>query len=250
MGPKIAITVGPDEADEARWRKYIEAIERAGGRPQLVSRLDDPLGAAALLEQFDGLLIPGGRDLDPETYGGRPHSTVSTNAPERDSLELAAARAANAMRLPALGICRGMQVMNVALGGSLYEDIEDQVERRDDARVRHQQTGHAARNETTHPVDVVPGSAISAIAGGARVDTNSMHHQAARRIPYDLLVTAKSRDGLPEAVEARGDHPFFVGVQWHPEELTADEPSRRLFEAFVRAAAARAARRSRASAPS
>jgi len=244
MKPKIALTVGPEEACADSWRTYESAIERAGGEPHRLAGDFEPAAVAQLLDDFDGLLIPGGRDLDPETYGGRAHPDVRCNSPTRDALELNAARAAKEKGLPAFGICRGIQVMNVALGGTLYEDLPSQYESRSGPLVRHQQLPDAHRGETSHPVDVIAGSKLAKIVGGPRIDTNSMHHQGLRRIAHDLVVTGASRDGVPEAVELRAPHPFFVGVQWHPEESApTDEPSRRLFEDFVRAATERAAQR-------
>jgi len=244
MKPKIALTVGPDELNDDSWRTYEHAVERAGGEPLRVCAEFEASSVAQLLGEFDGLLIPGGRDLDPQTYGGRPHPTVRCNDPLRDCLELAAVRAAREDGVPAFGICRGIQVMNVALGGTLYEDLPSQYEPRSGPLVRHQQLPDAHRSETTHPVDVSAGSKLSQIVGSPRIDTNSMHHQGLRRIAHDLVVTGRSRDGVAEAIELRSAHPFFVGVQWHPEETAPrDEPSRRLFEDFIRAATERARRR-------
>ena len=245
MKPRIAVTVGPDEARDAKWRPYLFAIEQAGGQVELVFGDLDPAEVGRLLSRFDGLLVPGGADISPDVYGGRPHPSVRLSSPARDALELDAARIAKLDGVPALGICRGIQIMNVALGGTIYEDIGDQHEAPNGPRIRHQQLEHGHhRSDKTHPVDILPGSKLAAIAGGPCMETNSTHHQAVRRVAYDLLVVARARDGIVEALELAGAHPFYVGVQWHPEELVGnDEPSRRLFREFVRAAAARAADR-------
>ena len=148
--------------------------------------------------------------------------------------------------MPTLAICRGMQVVNVALGGTIYEDVPDQYEPPNGLRVRHYQTPDFSRKETTHPIDVSAHSTLGRIVESSSILTNSMHHQAVRRIPHDLEAVAHARDGLVEALELRGEHPFFVAVQWHPEDLVeTDEPSRRLFSAFVAAASRRAQGRAR-----
>lgn len=241
MRPKIAITASVEEAKQSDARAtYRTAVDRAGGDARIVA--DIPRGSVAdALAGFDGLLIPGGFDIDPAAYGGRPHPTVQLVPADRDALEMEAARYAKRSGLPTLAICRGMQVINVALGGTLYEDIDDQFDRQHGPKIKHDQRPDFSRKDVTHDVDVVVHSRLAGIVESACVRTNSLHHQAVRRIAYCFEVTARSRDGVVEALELRGDHPFFVGVQWHPEELVdRDAPSRRLFESFIAAAAARA----------
>ena len=248
MKPRIAVTVSPGEADkpEAR-KKYRDAVIAAGGEPILIDGTG-PETTAHALAGFDGLLLPGGTDVDPSAYGGRPHPAVDVAHPKRDAFELEAARIAKRSGLPTLAICRGMQVVNVALGGTLFEDIPDQYEPPNGLRLRHQQTPDFGRHETTHEVDVRQGSTLASIAGAAAIRVNSLHHQAVRRVAYGLEPVAHARDGIVEAFELRSGHPFFVGVQWHPEELVgADEPSRKLFSSFVAAAARRAAGKTPAS---
>lgn len=244
MKPRIAITVSPGEPDKPDARKkYRDAVIAAGGEPVLVDGVG-PQTAADALRGFDGLLLPGGTDVDPAAYGGRPHPAVDVAHPRRDAFELEAARVAKRSGLPTLAICRGMQVVNVALGGTLFEDLPDQYEAPNGLRLRHQQTPDHARSETTHDVDVRAGTTLAAIAGAAAIQVNSLHHQGVRRIAYGLDPVAHARDGVVEAFELRSEHPFFIGVQWHPEELVeTDAPSRRLFASFVAAAARRAAGR-------
>lgn len=219
---------------------YRDAVTAAGGEPVLVGPVAST-SLPAVLADFDGLLLPGGTDVEPATYGGVRHPSVDLAHPDRDALELEAARFAKRSGLPTLAICRGMQVVNVALGGTLFEDVPDQYEPPNGLKVRHYQTPDFSRKETTHDVDVKAGSKLAQIAGAAAIATNSMHHQAVRRIAYDLEPVAQARDGIVEALELRGEHPFFIAVQWHPEELfDTDEPSRRLFARFVEAAAHRA----------
>lgn len=249
MKPRIAITVGADEVSvRDHWATYRQAVEQAGGDPTLLYGTFSEDQLPAILEAYDGLLLPGGADLPPDEYGGQPHPTVSVSSADRDGLELGAARYAKRAKIPTLAICRGCQVVNVAFGGTLYEDIEDLYESPNRQVVQHQQTPDHGRQETTHPVDIHTNSKLAEIVDGVCIETNSMHHQALRRVAYGLRVVARARDGTIEGIEADDGHPFFVAVQWHPEELAGrDEPSRRLFRAFVEHAAAR--RRARAAVP-
>jgi len=244
MKPRIAITVDPGERDkpDAR-RKYRAAVSAAGGEPILFDGAGGRSVAQALGD-FDGLVIPGGIDIDPAHYGGGAHPAVERADPRRDALELEAARFAKRSGLPTLAICRGMQVVNVAFGGTLYEDIADQYEPPNGLRVRHQQQPDFARHDTTHEIDLRGGCALAEIAGGSAMRVNSLHHQAVKRVAHGLEPVARARDGIVEALELTAGHPFFVAVQWHPEELVgADGPSRTLFERFVAAAERRAAGR-------
>jgi putative glutamine amidotransferase len=248
MRPRIAITVGADEAAvRNHWETYRKAIEQAGGEPTLVYGNFSADQIPAIIGAYDGLLLPGGLDLSPDEYGGRPHPSVELSSPDRDELELEAARFAKRTHMPTLAICRGCQVVNVAFGGSLFEDIPDLYEAPNGQTVRHQQTPDHARQDATHPIDIHTNSKLAEIVDGICIETNSMHHQALRRVASGLRVVARARDGTIEAVEADDGHPFFVAVQWHPEELAGrDEPSRRLFRAFVEQAAVH--RRTRAAA--
>ena len=250
MLPRIAITARPGEPDKPDARaKYRRAIEEAGGQPFLIAPPQYVESVADLVERFDGLLIPGGRDIAPEQYGGRDHESVELEPAGVDDFEIAAARAARRGRVPTLAICRGLQVINVALGGSLYEDIVAQHVAPGGSTLRHRQTPDHARDETTHPVDITAGSKLASMLGATSLAVNSLHHQAVRRIAADLIPVAAARDGVVEAVELQGDHPFYIGVQWHPEELVGrDEPSRLLFRGFIEHAGVRArARAARAS---
>ena len=240
--PRIAITADAKRKDDPNYlRSYRQAVESAGGDPVLLTSAED---AETALQAFDGLLLPGGADVDPAEYGGREHPSVTKAPPMLEALELDAARAAKRQDIPTLAICRGCQVMNVALGGTLFEDIAEYYEPSNGLKLRHQQTPDHGRQEATHPVDFQPGTLLHETVGAGTIATNSMHHQALRRISYDLVPAARARDGIVEAVEARDNHPFYVGVQWHPEDMISnDEPSRALFRSFVWSAAARARRR-------
>lgn len=248
MKPRIAITADAQRLNEPNYLlAYKRAVAKAGGDPVLLAGVSQPEEVAGVLLGFDGLVLPGGADLDPEEYGGRDHPSLSKGPPQYDRMELAAARAALRHDLPTLGICRGVQVMNVALGGTLWEDVPDQYQPPNDLVLQHRQTPPHPRHEATHPVDFTHGSMLAGLLGSRMIPTNSMHHQALRRVAHDLVIVGKARDGIVEAVEARSNHPFYVGVQWHPEEMVeVDAPSRTLFSEFVANAAKRARTRSSA----
>jgi putative glutamine amidotransferase len=245
MKPRIAITADAERLDEPNYlAAYKRAVEKAGGEPVVVAGAGADGDVTAALSRFDGILLPGGADVDPSEYGGRDHPSLSKAPEAYDRLELATARAALRTGIPTLGICRGVQVMNVALGGTLWEDLPEQYQPPAGALLQHRQTPPHPRHEATHPVDITDGSLLAGVIGSRMAPTNSMHHQALRRVAHDLVVVAKTRDGIIEAVEARPSHPFFLGVQWHPEEMVeVDGPSRALFSAFVASAAKRASSR-------
>ncbi len=247
MKPRIAITADAQRVNDPDYlRAYKRAVEKAGGEPVLLYDVAEPEAVAQALEAFDGLLLPGGADVDPAEYGGRDHPSVSKAPPDYDRLELEAARLALQRDLPTFAICRGVQVMNVALGGTLFVDVPDEFDPRGGLKLEHRQTPPHARHEATHPVDLKDGSTIARLLGSRMTPTNSMHHQALRRVAHDLVPTGQTRDGIIEAVESRSNHPFYLGVQWHPEEMVeVDEPSRTLFAEFVRRAADRTRRRER-----
>src|SRR5215210_6899510 len=201
---------------------YVRAIARAGGRPLLIAPtpadLADP---SELLDLLDGALITGGADLDPATYGEAAHPESAPTSPDRDAFELALVRATGARDMPCLGICRGMQVVNVAYGGALDQHLPDRLA--DDI---HRGDGPSFAD---HAVDVEPASLAARAAGGTRVAVKSYHHQGVARVGDGLRVTARAEgDGTVEAVEDP-ERRFMLGVLWHPEEDEAD----RLIAAFV-----------------
>ena len=210
---------------------YTGMIRRAGGLP-IVLTPGPPEEAEAILGRIDGLLLAGGGDVDPARYGGYTHETVYAVDPLRDEFEVALARGAAERRLPTLAICRGMQITNVALGGTLIVDIgvtyPDALE--------HRRHGPAVV-EPQHTVTVEPGSTTSKALGTDIVETNTIHHQALRDVAGGLRVTARAHDGIIEAVEPTDDDWPMWGVQWHPEYLgEGDSPSLAIFEALVVAA--------------
>jgi putative glutamine amidotransferase len=214
---------------------YVRAIERAGGAPVLIPLLESPESVTAIRRRLDGLLLTGGGDLDPALYGEAPLPECGEPERERDEVEVALTRWALDERLPLLGVCRGMQLLNVVQGGSLYQDI---VTQRPGAP-RHDII-ERPRGSRSHEIAIDPSSRLAAILGAPRQQVNSLHHQAVNRVGAGIEVVAWSEDGIAEAMELP-DHPFALAVQYHPEELVPeDEASHRLFAAFVHACAERA----------
>ena len=216
-------------------RYYLAAAE-AGAVPVMVPLLeDDEQTLRAVYERLDGLLLAGGVDMDPRTFGEAPHPRLGKTDHARDAVELTLARWAIEDRKPVLGLCRGHQVLNVALGGTLWQDIEAQVPE----AIKHDYfpTAGYARDFLAHEVAVAPGSRLEAAFRTQSVPVNSMHHQAVKRLAPALVAAAHSRDGLVEAIESGTEH-FLVGVQWHPEVFEhRDQRTASLFQAFVAAAA-------------
>jgi putative glutamine amidotransferase len=213
-------------------RNYIDAILAAGGLPILLPAQDDH--ADAILDLVDGLLLSGGSDLDPALYGDTDvHPRTYGIDPLRDRFEIDLARGAVARDIPLLCICRGIQVLNVALGGTLYQDIADQVGR----TILHRQ-GEAEIDpaEPSHRVRLDGNSRLGSIYGVTSVDVNSFHHQVIRKVATPLVTVGESEDGLAEAVEMP-DRSFVCGIQWHPEMMFERHPEHAApFAAFVEAA--------------
>jgi putative glutamine amidotransferase len=210
---------------------YIQAVAAAGGAPLLIPHLADEGLLRAVYEQLDGLLLTGGEDVDPARYGQAIHEKCGAISASRDATELPLARWAMQEGKPLLAICRGIQVLNVALGGSLYQDIGAQLP----GAARHDWYPGFPRNHLPHTVAVSAGTHLARIVGAGSLPVNSLHHQAVHHVAPPLVITALAPDGVVEALEAR-DHPFVIGVQWHPEELAGEDArARRLFEALVQA---------------
>jgi len=228
--PLIGLTATPSRAsdglDYARLRMtYVQAVELAGGLPVIIPPLDDAASLEALLERLDGLLLPGGADVDPAAYGEAPNGSQAPN-PGLDRLELEATRWAIGHDLPTLGICRGQQVINVALGGSLVQHMD----------------GHAPegpRGLLAHGFRVAPESRLASVLGATEAQVNSHHHQAVKALGDGLVAVAWAPDGTIEGLESHR-HPWLLAVQFHPEDLVSDghAASQRLFEAFIEAARA------------
>jgi len=208
---------------------YVRAVYDAGGLPVIIAPAPGDV-LHGILARLDGLLLPGGVDIDPAQYGEAPHPRLGEVDAARDELELALCRMALLEGKPVLGICRGIQIMNVAASGTLYQDIPAQCA----TAIVHSTPGQP-RDFIAHEVVVGQGTRLAAIAGDEPLATNSWHHQALRDIAAPFVVTARASDGIVEAIEAPGQS-FAVGVQFHPEDLYAgNERIRRLFVAFVTA---------------
>jgi putative glutamine amidotransferase len=209
---------------------YLRALQQAGGIPVLLPPQLSKTARDELWRRLDALVLTGGGDLDPLRFGEARHPTVYDVSPARDELEIALTHRALAEDVPLLAICRGIQVLNVALGGTLYQDIPSDL----GSPITHSQKER--RDQPTHPVKVQEGSRLAAILGRLEVDVNSFHHQAIKDLGPRLMSVGMAPDGVIEAAEVV-DHPFAVAVQWHPEDLVEhDAAARDLFRAVVEAA--------------
>lgn len=215
---------------------YVQAVLRAGAAPLLIPHMAERHLLRAIYDRLDGLLLPGGEDVAPTRYGEVPHEKCGTPSLERDETEMALARWAVAEGMPLLAICRGIQVLNVALGGSLYQDIQAQIP----GAAKHDWYPGHPRTFRPHGAACTPGSRLAAIVGSSSLEVNSLHHQALKTLAPNLEVVARAPDGVVEAVEVPG-HPFALAVQWHPEELAAEDVQAQvLFDALVVASQASA----------
>ena len=219
--PTIALTPCKQMSD------YLESVRRAGASPLELTLTDVP---AEIVAKMDGLLLTGGGDVDPALYKGAPHATYAAAEPGRDAFEIALIHAALAAEKPIFAICRGMQVLNVALGGDLVQDIPTEVNGAAHHDVRE------PRYALAHEVWATQGSRFSTLMREKLVDgescqVNSRHHQAVKHVGQGLEVVATAPDGVIEAVERPG--PFCLGVQWHPENFWRTGEFRPLFEGFV-----------------
>jgi len=211
--------------------EYIDAIRRAGGVPVVLPPVLGPVREA--LDVVSGLIFPGGGDIHPEHYGGNDHDANYGTCHERDAFELVMARAALDRDMPIMCVCRGMQVLNVARGGTLHQHLPDVV----GETVTHRQPGNPSR--PTHAVSVAGDSRLAGILGRTEAQVNSFHHQACAVIGDRLTVTARAEDGTVEGFEAP-DRGFMVGVQWHAECLVDHDEHVALFSALVEACVERA----------
>jgi putative glutamine amidotransferase len=213
---------------------YIEAVAASGAEPVV---LDVGHGPRDLLKNLDGLVLSGGGDVDPALFGEAPHAAYSPAEEGRDAAEIALVNAALESKTPVLAICRGIQVLNVAAGGTLVQDIPTEVTHSLAHRI------DKPKDFPAHEVAVSPGSTLAALLGtnGAQphVAVNSRHHQSVKAVAPGFHVTAKATDGVIEALESDDPDTFCVGVQWHPENFDADSRFRELFRGLIQAASDR-----------
>ncbi|KQL55112.1 gamma-glutamyl-gamma-aminobutyrate hydrolase [Heyndrickxia shackletonii] len=231
MKPLIGITAHVElDSKHTLANDYIQAVIKAGGIPVLL-----PIGIDAdvrqLASRLDGLVLSGGGDIDPTLFGEEPHPNLGTISPGRDSLEIALIQEMLDRDKPILAICRGIQILNIAAGGDMFQDIYNQI---DTPLLQHSQK--ASRSHLSHYVKAEPNSLLANIAGQSEFKVNSFHHQAVRNVIHPLVITALASDGVIEAIESV-HHSFVVGVQWHPEPLAlnGDHISMQLFIKFVEA---------------
>jgi putative glutamine amidotransferase len=227
----------PGERERAfAYLTYVESLRKAGAVPVVIP--PQPENAAELVEELDGIVLAGGEDCDPAAYGEQRHPTVEeTMDPRRQSNDLTLAKLARERGIPTLGICLGMQVMNVAAGGTLVQDIDSAME----TEIRH---ASEPEDRGRHDVIVEKGTRLGEILREHELNVNSSHHQAVARVGEGLRVTALAPDGVVEGLEDP-KHPFYVGVQWHPEDMTGEDSASTLFGAFIEAAREYATRRKR-----
>ena len=213
--------------------EYVKGVSEAGGVPVVIPPSVSLQAAKALLDSVDGLLLSGGPDLDPGYYGEEPIPELGTTIPEWDALEMALLRLALKRGMPIFGICRGMQILNVALGGTLYQDVPSQLGA---DVINHWQL--TPKCHSTHEVEVLDDSYLAKVTDRQRVEVNSYHHQGIKDLADSLTVAARCADGVIEALESRDySDRWLVGVQWHPEGMRdIGSGHRNLFEAHVCAA--------------
>lgn len=207
---------------------YLQAVIQAGGVPVIL-----PIGVDSnvdqLVEMIDGLVVTGGGDIDPTLFGEEPHPNLGMISPGRDSFELAIIRKIVKENKPLLAICRGIQILNIALGGDMYQDIYTQM---NSELIQHSQK--ATRAHLSHFVSATENSLLADLVGTTKFKVNSYHHQAVRNVPKPLVVSGVASDNVIEAIES-SEHKFILGVQWHPEALASngDEISQRIFSRFI-----------------
>jgi putative glutamine amidotransferase len=229
--PTLAIPPGPKPPRFGINQSYVRALTAAGCAPVLIPLLDDDERLRAIYDRLDGIVFPGGADVAPQEYREEPIGDLNVVEALRDRTELTLARWAFADDLPTLGICRGHQVLNVALGGSLWQDLRHQGV----TSVEHSDADGRARTALMHRVRLDPDSRLAQLIDETDSRVNSLHHQAVKTVAPQLRATGTSDDGVIESLEC-DDRRFLIAVQWHPEEIDTLPWVQRLFRGFARAA--------------
>ncbi len=209
---------------------YVRSVQEAGGIPVIIPQCTKPESILDVLNCLDGLLMSGGCDVDPKRYGDRAKGYCGTLVPRRDEEELLLIKNAFERKIPMLGICRGLQIMTAAFGGTLYQDLATEHGALEHFTIMY------PRNEETHTVSLKADSRLRAVFGADTIGVNSFHHQGVKDVPKNAVVTATSPDGVVEALEFEGGHPYTLAVQWHPEMMFDSEQQKKLIKSFVDAA--------------
>ncbi|PJD95670.1 MAG: gamma-glutamyl-gamma-aminobutyrate hydrolase [Parachlamydia sp.] len=220
---------GPELGQERIYvnSSYIDVILRAGGIPLMLPFVEDESVARVQMSHVDGLLLSGGIDINPLVYGEEPHPQLGPIYPKRDTYELHLVKIAQETNKPILGICRGLQLLNAAFGGTLYQDIPHMTK----TDIQHAQK--VQKHISTHTVDLKPGTILQQIFGDSSLLTNSLHHQAIKQLASIFTINAQTKDGLIEGIESL-INPFILAVQWHPEMMIPHDPKmQKLFDYFV-----------------
>ncbi|MDB4909435.1 MAG: putative glutamine amidotransferase [Gemmatimonadetes bacterium] len=216
-------------------QRYVDVLTAAGAIPWVIPLTHDMATLREVYERLDGVFLPGGVDMDPDQYSESRLPVCGVTDPDRDRVEVALVRWAMEEQKPVLAVCRGVQVLNVAAGGTLYQDLAEWCE----AAIKHDYWPNEPRQrqDLVHDVFIEPQTVLASIMGAGATTVNSMHHQGIKKLAPGLVVNARAPDGLIEGVEGRDDESFLLGVQWHPEELVESiSTARRLFEAFIASA--------------
>ena len=234
MKPIIGITpsLQPNEKQCYLWDAYVDGIVRGGGIPLILPCVCDPESLQRYAEMIDGLLLSGGADIEPIRYGEESldgFEIESPMTPARDVFEVELIRALEVVNKPILGICRGHQMLNVAFGGTLYQDLNVQLPR--EPKLRHFQA--SPWPTASHKVQLLPNSKLAKIMGATTLSVNTLHHQAVKEPGDGIVITGRALDGVAESLE-RPQNRFIVGVQWHPELMVIEDALwLRLFAALV-----------------
>jgi len=230
--PLIGITATQEKGDSPAsyqiGRHYVKGIAAVGGTPVILPLLQDKEQIKEMAKRLDGLLISGGVDMDPLIFGEEPHPKMGRIDPERDFFEKNILENFLEEDKAVFGICRGCQIINLVLGGTIYQDITSQM---DSELIKHSQ--NAPRWYPTHSIEVEKGSKLSKVLGDGKIKVNSFHHQAIKEGAPGFFVSARAADGVVEAIESKNGQ-FLVGVQWHPEHLwERDQKTLALFRMFI-----------------